>query len=145
MINILLNAAQAIESKPSMNRKEIVSVHAQTTTLGKELRDFTLRDTIVDDRNRDEGRTGREITLKKGTRCILVEISDTGPGIPRTIVNRVFDPFFTTKSNGTGLGLPMVKQTVNAHGGVVTVHSRKDDRATFKIYLPLRKKDRTHA
>ena len=145
MINILLNAAQAIESKPSMNRKEIVSVHAQTTTLGKELRDFTLRDTIVDNQNGDEGRTGREITLKKGTRCILVEISDTGPGIPRTIVNRVFDPFFTTKSNGTGLGLPMVKQTVNAHGGVVTVHRRKGDPATFRIYLPLGKKETTHA
>jgi len=145
MINILLNAAQAIESKPSMKVKEIVSVRAQTTVLGKELRDFTLRDTIGEGQKDNGNEAGREITLKKGTPCILVEISDTGPGIPRSLLNRIFDPFFTTKSNGTGLGLPMVKQTVNAHGGVVTVHSRKGYPSTFKIYLPLEKKETTHA
>lgn len=145
MINILLNAAQAIESKPSMERKEIITVRAQTTTLGKELRDFTLRDIIGDGQDKNGGPTGREITLEKGTRYILVEVSDTGPGIPRNLLNRIFDPFFTTKSNGTGLGLPMVKQTVNAHGGIVTVESREGKHATFRIYLPLEKKETTHA
>jgi len=145
MINILLNAAQAIESKPGMKRKEIVSVRAQTTTLGKELCDFRLRDIIGDGHNNDGWRTGREIALEKGTRCILVEVSDTGPGIPRNLLNRIFDPFFTTKSNGTGLGLPMVKQTVNAHGGIVIVESRKGKQATFRIYLPLGNKEITHA
>lgn len=145
MINILLNAAQAIESKPIMKKKEMISVHARTTTLGKELRDFTLRDIIGDGQENEGGRTGREITLRKGTPCILVEISDTGPGIPRNLLNRIFDPFFTTKSNGTGLGLPMVKQTVNAHGGVVTVHRGKGNLATFRIYLPLGKRETTHA
>ena len=144
MINILLNAAQAIENKPAMRRKEIVSVRTHTTTLGKELRDFTLRDNMGEAQDDDGGvRSGREITLKKGTRCILVEVSDTGPGIPRDLLNRIFDPFFTTKSNGTGLGLPMVKHTVNAHGGVVTVESRKGRNATLRIYLPL--KETTHA
>ncbi|MBI2619532.1 MAG: PAS domain-containing protein [Ignavibacteriales bacterium] len=145
MINILLNAAQAIENKPRMKRKEIVSVRTHTTTLGKELRDFTLRDNIGDAPDKDGVRSGREITLKKGTRCILVEVSDSGPGIPRNLLNRIFDPFFTTKSNGTGLGLPMVKQTVNAHGGIVTVESRRGAHATFRIYLPLGKRETTHA
>ena len=54
----------------------------------------------------------------------------------RALLRRIFDPFFTTKPNGTGLGLPMVKRTVNAHGGIVTVKSARGKGAIFEILLP---------
>ena len=53
--------------------------------------------------------------------CVLITIADNGPGIERGASSRIFDPFFTTKPNGTGLGLPMVKRAVSAHGGVVSI------------------------
>ena len=76
--------------------------------------------------------------LQKGLPCASVSIADNGPGIDRALLRRIFDPFFTTKTNGTGLGLPMVKRTVNAHGGVVTVKSTRGKGTLFEILLPLR-------
>ena len=69
----------------------------------------------------------------------MIGVRDTGPGIETDRLQRIFDPFFTTKANGTGLGLPMVKRTVNAHGGIVVAKSIKGKGAAFEILLPLRK------
>jgi signal transduction histidine kinase len=78
-----------------------------------------------------------EIVLEKGSNCAVVEITDTGSGIEKDQLSRIFDPFYTTKINGTGLGLPMVKRTVNAHGGVVTIESKIGKGTTVRIYFPI--------
>jgi signal transduction histidine kinase len=68
---------------------------------------------------------------------VLVEIRDTGPGIPPEIRDRVFEPFFTTKpvGEGTGLGLDMVYRIVQKHHGQVRVES-KPGRTSFEVRLP---------
>lgn len=70
---------------------------------------------------------------------VLIEVEDTGPGIPPNVIARVFDPFFTTKKKGegTGLGLSVVYGIVKSHGGDITVDSRPGDGTTFAIRLPL--------
>jgi signal transduction histidine kinase len=50
---------------------------------------------------------------------VQIDISDTGPGIPEEIRERIFDPFYTTDPNGTGLGLSITKQIVTAHKGSI--------------------------
>jgi signal transduction histidine kinase len=72
---------------------------------------------------------------------LVVEISDTGPGIPSTEIERVFDPFMRAKAaatarNGTGLGLAIVKAIVDSHGGSVDVQSPPDRGATFRLRIP---------
>ena len=136
IVNILLNAIQAIESNTSETESGTLSVGTRKLVLSKMLRDFSPRET---QKNRidDQPAPGTEITLRKGTECAVITISDSGPGIERSLLSRIFDPFFTTKTNGTGLGLPMVKRTVNAHGGIVLVKSVRGKGATFEIYLPL--------
>jgi signal transduction histidine kinase len=52
-------------------------------------------------------------------------------------MKRIFDPFFTMKAGGTGLGLPMVKRTVNAHHGIIHVESTPGKGSEFIIYLPI--------
>ena len=64
----------------------------------------------------------------------VIEISDTGVGIPEGV--DVFQLFKTTKANGTGLGLPVVRQIVRAHQGHIEYSSEPDQGTTFKIYLP---------
>lgn len=70
--------------------------------------------------------------------AVRVEIHDSGPGIREEDMDRIFDPEFTTKSSGTGLGLPMVRQTVHFHHGTVEGRNHPEGGAVFLVELPLR-------
>lgn len=69
---------------------------------------------------------------------VRLEVSDSGPGIPESILSRIFDPFFTTKPAGvgTGLGLSLVLSLVRDHGGQVQVTSPRGGGAVFTVELP---------
>ena len=65
-----------------------------------------------------------------------ISVSDNGPGIPRHARDKMFDIFFTTKEGGSGLGLTIVKQIVEAHGGSITFDTIDGKGATFTMQLP---------
>jgi CheY-like chemotaxis protein len=69
----------------------------------------------------------------------LVQVTDTGRGIPADVLGRMFDPFFTTKPAGvgTGLGLSLVHASVLDHNGAIAVRSSPGMGTEFRIYLPL--------
>lgn len=78
--------------------------------------------------------------LKKGE-YVLIQISDTGAGIEKELLNRIFDPYFTTKSYGTGLGLSVSYSIIKKHNGFIEVFSEVGKGTTFKIYLPATHKE----
>jgi len=67
---------------------------------------------------------------------IAVTIADHGPGIPDDVRQRVFEPYFTTKADGTGLGLALVRQTLEAHRGTIALTATPGGGATFAIVFP---------
>jgi signal transduction histidine kinase len=69
---------------------------------------------------------------------VILEISDTGIGIPPEKIEQIFTPFYTDKNRGTGLGLTIAKNIVEQHQGTITVTSRPDQGSTFSVTLPMK-------
>ncbi len=69
---------------------------------------------------------------------IVIEVADTGPGIPPDAIERVFEPFFSKRAGGTGLGLAIARQMVENHRGRIEVDSQVGKGTTFRIRLPRR-------
>lgn len=80
----------------------------------------------------------REISAQGTVREVLLEIADTGQGIPAEKLDKIFLPFFTTKQKGTGMGLALVHKIVLSHNGRIQVDSTEGRGSTFRIYLPLK-------
>jgi signal transduction histidine kinase len=75
-------------------------------------------------------------TLKgKETPAVILEVTDTGKGIPPEVEKRLFDPFFTTKETGTGLGLPIAARIVEKQGGLLQYRTRPGHGTTFGVVL----------
>jgi CheY-like chemotaxis protein len=69
---------------------------------------------------------------------VVIEVGDTGTGIPPSVLDKIFDTFFTTKepNKGTGLGLSTVMGIVKSHGGRIAVESTVGEGTCFRIWLP---------
>ncbi len=70
------------------------------------------------------------------TEAVILEVSDTGKGIPPEVEKRLFDPFFSTKETGTGLGLPIAARMVEKHGGKIEYQTQLGHGTTFGVVLP---------
>src|SRR4051812_24249724 len=83
-----------------------------------------------------EERGELEITTgPDGEGGLSIQIRDHGPGVPADMADRVFDPYYTGKAGGTGLGLALVKQTIEMHGGTISLSNTAGGGATFQVRL----------
>jgi PAS domain S-box-containing protein len=103
-MNVIINAADAMEGKGKLSLKSYESLHSDS---------------------------------------VIIEISDTGPGIPQNVLPHIFEPFFTTKEEGkgTGLGLSLVYSIIDNHKGRIFAKSQPGKGTTFVIELPTAKFD----
>ena len=81
------------------------------------------------------------VTTRRKEDHLVVEVADTGPGIPPANLDRIFDPFYTTKpvGKGTGLGLSICYGIIKKMGGDIRVHSAMDEGTIFTIEIPIPK------
>ena len=75
------------------------------------------------------------ITMEESGTSVIVHVKDNGAGIDSADIEKIFNPFFTTKDTGTGLGLTIASQIMQAHGGYIKVHSGEDRGSTFSLYF----------
>jgi signal transduction histidine kinase len=81
-------------------------------------------------------RPDRKPLANGDTNVVVLEVADTGKGIPPEVEKRLFDPFFTTKGTGTGLGLSIAACLVQKHGGALQYQTQLNHGTTFGIVLP---------
>lgn len=80
---------------------------------------------------------GRLLLTGRAARGFVeIGVADTGPGLPEELRQQVFEPFFTTKTQGAGLGLALVRQIAELHGGSISVRDNPGGGAAFKLRLP---------
>jgi signal transduction histidine kinase len=72
---------------------------------------------------------------ERETDVVILEVADTGKGIPPDAEKRLFDPFFSTKDTGTGLGLSIAARIVEKHGGALQYQTEVNRGTTFGIVL----------
>jgi two-component system, NtrC family, sensor kinase len=77
--------------------------------------------------------------VTEGTSSVLIEVADSGPGVPEPDRDKIFEPFFTTKPDGkgTGLGLPIVRNIVDQHRGQISVARSDLGGAAFRVVIPI--------
>jgi two-component system nitrogen regulation sensor histidine kinase NtrY len=78
-----------------------------------------------------------DIKISVSTSLCEITFTDNGKGIPEEVIDKIFVPNFTTKTSGSGLGLAMVKQIVEAHKGTISFTTKENEGTTFVLELPL--------
>ena len=125
LVNLLTNALHAMEHDGEIHLRTSL----ETLTSGR----------------RVGHRLGDRFT--PGERVVIVQIDDSGPGIPEANLGKLFDPFFTTKPTGigTGLGLSVCQQIVEMHGGAIEIGNRDQGGARVTMFLKLGNKEHSNA
>jgi len=80
-------------------------------------------------------------TADQGDGGVQIDVIDTGPGLPKTVAERLFQPFVTTKAGGIGIGLSICKTIVDAHGGSIRTSANPKGGTIFHITLPTKRND----
>jgi len=81
-------------------------------------------------------RIGAYVANGDGPAAVVLEVSDTGGGIPEQALSSVCEPFFTTRQEGTGLGLAIAKRYIEQNGGRLEIASRPGEGTTVVVRLP---------
>ncbi len=137
VFNLLINAVQAFENTNLKVWKRIYLI-TKKIILEETVKDYDFSYGQGSLAIKKKNQKDQQVILPKGSECIYIEINDNACGIDENILSRIFEPFVTTKEKGSGLGLPTVKRTINAHGGIICVESKVNVGTVFKIYLPLK-------
>jgi signal transduction histidine kinase len=136
MLDYLLRTHLPAGSAPRLRVPvELPMVHGHYDALSRAFANLLLN---AGDAVGGEARPGAvQVVARAAEGWLEVRVLDGGPGIPPENLERIWEPDFTTKSRGTGLGLALVKQTVQAHGGRVSARNRPEGGAEFRVVLPL--------
>ena len=136
-LNLLINQAlfQDIEVKKIIQS----DMPEMVGDLGQLQQVFTNLFINAADAMKGKGKLNISVKYDSGRNLFITTVSDSGPGIPKELRDRVFDMFFTTKpvGKGTGLGLSISQKIINLHGGNILVDSPPEGGTRFIIELPL--------
>jgi len=130
------DTASMIERDPGMVNLEISVAGATDIAGDRELLQVVFQNILMNAAQAMEGQGRIDVTIADLDGLCRVSVADHGPGMPEEVQQKAFDAFFTTKHRGTGLGLPIAKRVVEAHGGTIRIDTPPDGGTTISIELP---------
>jgi nitrogen-specific signal transduction histidine kinase len=122
--NLILNAMEAMDGEGEDSEKRLVLGlnHLVTPPIDRSVR---------------VGVDGRAASDAVARQEIVITVSDTGPGVPNELKEKIFYPFFTTKQSGSGVGLATAQKIVAGHGGALELDSEAGRGCSFRVRLPI--------
>ena len=136
---LLLEAITMLRRDPADSSLEVtVDGPDLTLTADPDLVRATVLNLLLNAAQAMGGRGRIAVTIAQSDERCVLEIRDSGPGIPLELREQVFEPFFTTKARGGGLGLPIARRTAELHGGTLTLTVPDTGGTIFTLTVPLR-------
>ncbi|NOS86438.1 MAG: PAS domain S-box protein, partial [Ignavibacteria bacterium] len=139
LLENILNSSEArcVEKQIALTKQipaDLPELHADKVKLENALLNFVSNSI-------DAIENGGNITVKaredKVNHQVIIDVIDTGKGIPAENLDKIFEPFFTTKETGTGLGLGLAYQYIKSHNGILNISSEPGKGTHVEIKLPL--------
>ena len=131
------DTASMIERDPNMGRLEIRVTGSADISGDREMLQVVFQNILMNAAQAMEGQGRIAVTISQAIERYRVGVSDRGPGMPEEVRERAFDAFFTTKHRGTGLGLPIARHVVEAHGGTIQIEVPDTGGTRVSVELPL--------
>jgi signal transduction histidine kinase len=136
---LIADAVTIVHRDPAAQSVEIVVEGEDVSaSVDDELIRATVLNLLINAAQAMAGHGRIVVTVRKSGDSAMMELRDTGPGIPAEIRNQVFDPFFTTKARGGGLGLPIARRTAELHGGSLDLECPESGGTIVTMKLPIR-------
>jgi len=125
--------------RPQTGKKKIAfAVHADEVDLSIDFEQMTqaLLNLLQNALDATPHKGSIELSLRSRNSDIIIEVSDTGAGVPEELKEKIFNLYFTTKSSGSGMGLSITQQIVSQHNGSLSVKQNQPKGTIFTITLP---------
>ena len=134
---LLRDTASLIERDPIMLNLEIGVSGAAEIVGDREMLQVVFQNILMNAAQAMDGQGQIDVAIADADGRCRVAVADRGPGMPEEVREKAFDAFFTTKHRGTGLGLPIAKRVVEAHGGAIQIDVPPAGGTTISVELPL--------
>jgi len=134
---LLSDTASLIEHDPNMLNLEIGVSGSADINGDREMLQIVFQNILMNAAQAMEGQGRIDVTITQTDGRCRVAVVDRGPGMPEEVREKAFDAFFTTKHRGTGLGLPIARRVVEAHGGTIRIDVPPTGGTTISVELPL--------
>lgn len=139
LLNLLLNSLDALPDGGAIRVQMAVATGRIRFRHGSaENEELLLRGLLASDGDSAPHDASRHFSDDEPAdeRWVIITVTDNGEGLPEELGDRIFEPFVSSKETGTGLGLPICRRIISAHGGELTARNREGGGAEFTIWLP---------
>ncbi len=133
---LLSDTSSMIRSDPSLRDLDVGIEGTASISGDREMLQVVFQNILMNAAQAMDGKGRIRVEIVQiDSRCRLT-ITDQGPGMPQEVRDKAFDAFFTTKHRGTGLGLPIARRVIEAHGGSIAIHIPDSGGTAISIDLP---------